>query len=319
MTRGTASIRARQRGLSMAELLVAMTIGLFVALAAGSLFGSGSAAYLAQAQSAGAQEGGRYALDMIGRAVRQAAWVDWQHADLGAVMGNGEPAPLAGLDASSVPRTSQGIQDAVASQVNGSDVLAVRFHGAGAPPKGDGSVLDCAGFAVHQNEDGWSIFYVAKSAEGEPELRCKYRGTGGWGADAVIAGVDTFQVLYGVDTDEPADGVPNRYVNATSINALDAALVLNGASAAEREADLRRRTYWKRVASVQYALLLRGAKGGAAAAGSGTYDLFGPGYGEHFGAADPGTRLREDVLAADGLPRERHVYSATVALGGGAR
>jgi type IV pilus assembly protein PilW len=303
----------------MAELLVAITIGLFVALAAGSLFGSGSAAYLAQTQSAEAEEGGRYALEMIGRAVRQAAWVDWQHADLGVVLANGEPAPLAGLDASSVPKASQGIQDAVASQVNGSDVLAVRFHGAGSPPKGDGSVLDCAGFAVNQNEEGWSIFYVAKSAEGEPELRCKYRGAGGWGADAVVAGVDTFQVLYGVDTDEPADGVPNRYVNATAVNALDAALVLNGASAAEREADLRRRTHWKRVSSVQYALLLRAARGRAAAAENDIYDLFGPAYAQGFGAADPGARLREDVLAAGALPRERRVYSATVALGGGAR
>jgi type IV pilus assembly protein PilW len=303
----------------MAELLVAITLGLFVALAAGSLFGSGSAAYFAQAQSVEAEEGGRYAVDMIGRALRQAAWVDWEHADFGAVVGNDEPAPLGGLDARSVPKASQGIQDAVASQVNGSDVLAVRFHGAGAAPKGDGSVLDCAGFPVHENEEGWSIFYVARSAEGEPELRCKYRGTGGWGADAVIGGVDSFQVLYGIDTDEPADGVPNRYVNATAVNALDAALVLNGASAAERDADLRRRTYWKRVASVQYALLLRGARGGAAGSEGAIYDLFGAAYGQNYGAADPGTRLREDALAAGALPRERHVYSATVALRGGAR
>lgn len=314
-----AFLAARQRGLTMAELLVAITLGLFVALAAGSLFASGSRAYLSQTGSAEAEEGGRYAIDMIGRAIRQGAWVDWEHADIGALMGNGDPAPLAGLDASAVSRASHGIQDAVASQVNGSDVLAVRFHGAGAPPKGDGSVLDCAGFPVPQNQEGWSIFYVARSAEGEPELRCKYKGAGGWGADAVISGVDSFQVLYGVDTDEPADGVPNRYVNATAVNALDAALALNGASSAQREADLRRRTYWKRVASVQYALLLRGARGAAAAGAGATYDLFGPAYALSYGAVDPGTRLTEDVLSAGALPRERHVYSATVALRGGAR
>jgi type IV pilus assembly protein PilW len=302
----------------MAELLVAITLGLFVALAAGSLFASGGTAYLSQTQSAEADEGGRYAIDMVGRAIRQAAWVDWQHADIAALMGGGEPAPLGGLDASSVSKGSPGIQDAVPSQVNGSDVLAVRFHGSGTS-KGDGSVLDCAGFPVPQDQEGWSIFYVSRSAEGEPELRCKYKGAGGWGADAVIGGVDSFQVLYGVDTDEPADGVPNRYVNATAVDALDAALVLNGSSAAEREADLRRRTYWKRVASVQYALLLRGSSGAAAAGDGPTYDLFGPSYGQSHSVADPGTRLREDVLSAGGLPRERHVYSATVALRGGAR
>lgn len=311
------SLYGRQHGMTMAELLVAMTIGLFVALAAASLLGSAHGAYLAQTQSAQADEGGRYALDMIARAVRQASYVDWQRADPGAVVGNAAPARLAGLDASSVSKSSHGIDGAIASSVNGSDVLAVRFPGAGSPPKGDGSAVDCAGFPVNEKEEGWSIFYVARSSEGEAELRCKYRGAGGWGADAVIAGVDSFQVLYGVDTDEPADGVPNRYVNASGVDALDAALVLNGTSAAERNADRNRRTYWKRVASVQYALLLRGAR--ASSDGGRIYDLFGPAYGQAYGAADRGTRLSEDALAGDGRPNERRVYSATVALRGGAK
>jgi type IV pilus assembly protein PilW len=254
---------------------------------------------------------------MISRAVRQAAYVDWQHADLVALVGNTGPARLAGLDASSVPKTSQGIQGALSASVNGSDVLAVRYPGAGFPPKGDGSVLDCAGFPVHKDEEGWSIFYVARSTQGEAELRCKYHGAGGWSADAVIAGVDSFQVLYGIDTDEPQDGAPDRYVSASTVNALDAALVLNGASEAEREADRNRRTYWKRIASVQYALLLRGAKAGANAGR--VYDLFGPAYGEAHGSADAGTRLHEDALAISSSPGERHIYTATVALRGGAK
>jgi type IV pilus assembly protein PilW len=312
-------IRSRQRGLTLAELMIAITLGFFVTLAAGSLLVAASGAYLAQTQSAEAEEGARYALDMIGRAVRQAAYVDWQHADIGSVTGGAQPARLAGLDARSVPKASQGIQGALATSIHGSDVLAVRFPGAGAPPKGDGSVLDCAGFPVHDHEEGWSIFYVARSEQGEAELRCKYRGAAGWGADAVIAGVDSFQVLYGLDTDEPADGVPNRYVNATAVDALDAALVLGGASAAERDQDLRRRTYWKRIVSVQYALLLRGARAGAAPAAGRSYDLFGPAYGQTYGAADPGTRLDEDALSAGSAPHERQVYLATVALRGGAR
>lgn len=307
----------RQRGITVAELLVAMTIGLFVALAAASLLVAANAAYLGQTQSAQADEGGRYALEVIGRAVRQASHLDWQHADPGAVMGNASAARLAGLDASSVPKNSHGIANALASSVNGSDMLAVRFPGAGSPPAGDGSVVDCAGFPVHKNEEGWSIFYVERSAAGEPELRCKYRGAGGWGADAVIAGVDSFQVLYGVDTDEPADGVPNRYLNASAVDALDAALELSGASAAEQEADHNRRTWWKRIVSVRYALLLRGARSGADAGR--VYDLFGPAYGEAYGTADRGTRLRADALARDAQPAERRVYSATVALRGGAR
>jgi type IV pilus assembly protein PilW len=160
---------------------------------------------------------------------------------------------------------------------------------------------------------------VARGADGSGELRCKYRAAGGgWGADAVIAGVHSFQVLYGLDTDEPQDGVPNRYLNASAINELDGALVLAGTTAAEREHDLRRRTRWKRVVSVQYALLLRGAKSDGRGRER-VYDLFGPVYGDAFGAMDPGTRLREDTLAGRSAPRERRLFAATVALRGGAR
>lgn len=312
-------VRPHQRGLTLAELLVAITVGLFVLLAAASLLASAHASYLAQGESAETEEGGRYALDMIARAVRQAAWADWESVNPVDGIDATAAARLAGLDARSLGKTSDGIADALPASVNGSDVLAVRFAGAGAAPKGDGSVLSCAGFPVHEHLEGWSIFYVARSAEGDAELRCKYRGTGAWGADAVVAGVDSFQVLYGLDTDDPADGVPNRYVNATAIGALDAALVLNGANAAEREQDLHRRTHWKRVVSVQYALLLRGAKAARAADKARVYDLFGPEYGAAYGETDKGTRLREDLLAGRSAPRERQLFAATVALRGGPR
>jgi type IV pilus assembly protein PilW len=307
-----------RRGFTLVELLVAITIGLFILTAAGALFTSSNAAYVAQGDTAGADEAGRYALDVIGRALRQSAFVDWEHVDLGAAIDTAAPARLAGLDGRSISKNSDGIADPLAESVNGSDVLAVRFPGAGPAPHGDGSMLTCAGFSVAADEEGWSIFYVARGSDGAGELRCKYRAGGGWGADAVISGVDGFQVLYGLDTDEPADGVPNRYVNATAINDLDAALILAGSTATERGQDLLRRTRWKRVVSVQYALLLRGAKSDDRGRER-VYNLFGPDYGDAYGAIDPGTRLHEDSLAGRSAARERRLFMTTVALRGGAR
>jgi type IV pilus assembly protein PilW len=167
--------------------------------------------------------------------------------------------------------------------------------------------------SVHRHEEGWSIFYVARSAEGQPELRCKYKGATGWGADAVIAGVESFQVLYGLDTDAAPDGVPNRYVNASAIDALDGALVLSGASARDREDDLHRRTWWKRVASVQVALLLRGARTRVPVRA--TYALFGLGY---VNEDDPGTLLSDDALSVGGRAEHR-LFTTTVALRNGVR
>jgi type IV pilus assembly protein PilW len=304
-------VSRRQHGIALAELLVSMGLGLAVLLAAATLMVTANAAYVAQAESASAEEGARYALDMLARAVRQAGYVDWEDPAAGA--DDAAPARIAGLDARTLSKASAGIDGALGGGVNGSDVLALRFAGAGEPPDGDASMLSCAGFAVHRHEEGWSIFYVARSAQGQPELRCKYKGASGWGADAVIAGVDTFQVLYGLDTDAVPDGVPNRYLNASAIDALDAALVLSGSSAHEREDDLHRRTWWKRVASVQLALLLRGAR--TRDASHGTHALFGPAYA---GDADPGTLLSDDALSV-GERREHRLFTTTVALRNGVR
>ncbi|TFV93973.1 hypothetical protein E4K72_18655, partial [Oxalobacteraceae bacterium OM1] len=213
--------------IGMALSIFAMAIGLFVLLAAGSLLVTANRAFAAQAHAAALEDGGRFALDLIGRALRQAAYVDW---DLDAGPDDTAPARLAGLDSKTVSKSGHGIADPLPVEVNGSEVLALRFSGAGPGQHGDGSVTSCAGFSVGAGDEGWSVFYVARNAQGEPELRCKYRGASGWNADAVVSGVDGFQVLYGVDTDSPPDGVPNRYVNASAIDALDADLVPEGAT-----------------------------------------------------------------------------------------
>lgn len=301
----------RQRGLTLAELLVAMTLGLAVLLGAGTLLVGSTRAHAALLQSAEIDDSGRYAIDALARAVRLAAHVDWEHQP---DQSDAAPARIAGLDARSLTRTGAGITALAPDVANGSDVLAVRFPGSGAPPQGDGATLDCAGFPVHRDEEGWSIFYVARNAQGENELRCKYRGASNWSSDAVAGRVDSFQVLYGLDLD--GDGAPERYVNAGAVAALDAALAPAGATPAERSADLNRRTHWKRVAAVRVALLLYGPRLEPSIVGSGmVYDLFGPTYGATFGAADRGTRLHETTLAGRGrATRLRRVFATTIAL-----
>lgn len=296
---------SRQRGMTLPELLIALTIGALVTLAAGSLLGIASTGYAAQLDAATVDDSGRYALDLVARAVRQAGLRDWDAADPAA------PDPLAparviGLDARAIAKTGNGIDHPLADAVNGSDVLALRYHGAGPAPDGDGSVVNCAGFAVHAQEDGWSIFYVANNAQGEAELRCKYRGASNWGADAVVAGVDTFQVLYGVDTDHPADGVANVYVNAAGVDALDAGYPPGPL--------LQAQTHWKRVQAVRIALLLHGARPTYLARETHDYALFGIPYGDAHGADDAGTRLSEDQLAPGLRLRERRLFSTTIRM-----
>jgi type IV pilus assembly protein PilW len=301
-----------QAGLTLLELLVAVAIGLVVLAGAGTIFAAANTDRIAQADEADAEEGGRYAIEVIGRALRQAGYVDWTQAP---GPNNGGPPALQGLDAASLGKTSAGIANPLAATVNGSDVLAVHFDGAG-QADGDGSVLNCAGFAVPEHQQGWSIFYLARTPDGSGELRCKYKARNGWSADAVVPGVDGFQVLYGIDTDEPSDGVPNRYVNASAIDAMDSALVLSGATEEARKQELNSRSWWNRVVSVRYALLLRGARSPTGADPARTYELFGAGYSDNGGNGDIGTRLAESTLAGRGELRNRHIFTATVAIRG---
>jgi type IV pilus assembly protein PilW len=309
--RASTRVRMRERGLTLAEMLVALAVGLATVLAAGRLLLFASTAQAAQAEQSAIDDGGRYALELVRRAVHQAGFVDpavLAAPDPGAVL-DAAPAAIAGLDAHSLGATTAALDQPQRDQVNGSDVLALRFAGAGAGPGGDGSMPSCAGFSVEQGEEGWSIFYVARNAEGEAELRCKYRGTGSsphWSADALVSGVDGFQVLYGLDTDTPPDGVPNRYVKADTIRALDAALPA-GLPAAE----FNRRSSWKRVVSVRVGLLLHGGRPTRAAPGSDIYHLLG------LGAADPldaGSTLDEARMSTDLRRRERRLFSLTVGL-----
>jgi type IV pilus assembly protein PilW len=308
----TCRLRACQAGLTLVEMMVAMAIGLAVVLAAARLLGLANDAYAAQVEAAALDDAGRYALDILGRAVRQASHADPLQLDLSAPV-DVLPARLAGLDARSLGSTTADIATPLVAVANGSDVLAVRFPGAGGGTNGDGSVLNCAAFAVPSYEEGWSIFYVAKNGDGEPELRCKYRGsTGNWSADAVVTGVDSFQVLYGVDTDTPRDGAANRYVNAEAIRALDAAYA--GLPAQERN----RRTWWKRVVSVRIALLLHGARTTRHERANAEFQLFGPMHAADVAASDSGTVVREDALPDAVRRRERRLFSMTVALPAGA-
>lgn len=307
--------------MTLVELLLALGLGAVLMLGASSMLLAVSASHAAQASQARMDDSARYAIDAMARALRQSAYINLDAGAGSWLPAAGDSANLSGLDARSLGKNAEGISNPLPDAMHGSDVLAVRFQGAGAAQGGDGTVLNCAGFGVgagaSENERGWSIFYVAIGGDGEAELRCKYRGADGWGADAIIRGVDSFQVLYGLDTDTPPDGVANQYVNATGLDARDAALVLPGESAVERQRQLQHRTHWKRVASVRVALLLHGEddQGGAAAqTGPPQFDLFGPAYADAHGASDAGVRIDVSSLPARQQGRLRKLVQATVML-----
>ena len=301
----------RQSGLTIVELMISMALGLVVILAVTGLLLSTQSSYAMQDENARLQDTARHAVEIVSRSVRQAAYVNWDKADAPIAATAIANPNIAGLDARGLKSTTPGI-DAPVSAVNGSDVLALRFYGAG-----DGSILNCAGFAIpapasldSADEDrGWSIFHVAKDKSGEPELHCKYHGASGWTSDAIARGVESFQVLYGVDTDD--DGLPNRFISADAVDELDNAMIPAGQAA--NPAEKNRRTYWKRVVEVKIALLVRGSQDIKVGAAPGSYDLFGAAYSES-NKDDTGTHIDTKKFPAEVRNRMRKVVTWTIPL-----
>lgn len=323
---------AKQRGLTLVELMISILLGLIVILAATALLISTKNTYTSQEQNSVVQDTGRFALENISRSLRQTAFENW---DTGS--GDTPQAPITnqptmsatifGADASRVTSTSEALSGLTTGDaVNGSDVVAVRFFGVGQTDgsmatDGYGSVIDCIGMPVaaptssDDAEDGrgWSIYYVANDTdEGVPELRCKYRAeSGNWNSEAIARGVESFQVLYGVDTDTDttADRIPNRYMTATQIDALDDNIVYEETGAVNQALEKNCKTNWKKVVDIQISLLVRGDNYTSSNTSGMTFHLFGENYSNE---NDAGTKIVVDELEEGVRKRVRKVFHTTV-------
>lgn len=305
---------ADQSGLTIVELMIAMTIGLLLILIATGLLLSSRAAYVARDQHIQVQETGRYAMEILSRAIRQAGYRNPDTAYLLPYNSAEREPDVVGMDAASLKRSTAGMDVAGASAVvNGSDVLALRFSG-------DIAIFNCAGFAVPApasplvagEDNGGSIFFVGRDRSGEPELRCKYRSRQGWNADAIARGIESFQVLYGVDVD--GDAAVDRYVNASDIEAMDDAMTLRGENAIVRLADRKRRTHWKKVRSVKVSILVRSAQSARYGDATTSYHLFDDAYTD---TSDIGVHISEMEIARIERKRIRKVFTQTIQLRNG--
>ncbi len=328
----------RQHGFSLIELMVAVLLSLLVILAAVAALIGAQSGYGNVDASTQLRENASFAVELIQRLAMQTGYQDITGTTItreNAVLTNPliNPAPdvigynnaIANptiLSNGTLANDSRNGATCPTSDptrcANGSDVLVLRFYGINEQTPGatvgDGSMIDCAGNAVppvsgnNLANRAYSVFYVDISAS-EPNLMCGYRdASGNWYAQPLVSGVESFQVLYGVDNVTTA-GVVNQPETGTPTTWLTAAQM--GTTPASYPA-------WRRVKRIRVGLLLRGPPNRAVDK-AGTADTYYPlGYGSlnsngsiGMGNAtnDPGTAL---VTPADG--RVRRVVSFTVYL-----
>lgn len=279
--------RHPQCGLTLIELMIALTVGLLLVLAAGTLLQQARSAYQDIDDHGRVQETGRLALDHLRQALQQAGHLPWETLpdDARAVRQG-----LRGLDDSRQAELLDPAAGLFGSSsgdgVNHSDLLMLGFFGA---PRGSRSeVVNCSGAdapagPLQDAARSWVIYYIAPGTGGEAELRCRYQGrNGNWTSDAVARSVEAMQLRYAIDSDE--DGAPDRWLDASAMPA-------DG---------------WRRVVLVRIALLVRGTQRRPAAdATARSFALFPPGL-----HAEPGWHITEE----DGEQRRRAVFRTTVML-----
>jgi type IV pilus assembly protein PilW len=309
-----------QHGWTITEMMIAISLGLFILLTATGLLVSSKMGYVMQDQNVSVQETGRYAVEVLSRSVRQAGYENWNSGTIPLLTGTDFSANVSGMDAMTLKKTTAGFDGATSADVvNGSDVLALRFFGEDTYGEG-GAILNCAGLAVAEptsfqmadQERGWSIFFVAKDSAGEPELRCKYQSKTSWNADAIARGVESFQVLYGIDID--GNGLAERFVSADKIDELDDQLLLVGNNAVARATDKNRKTAWKKIRAIKFSLLVRGSQVARDDVLQTEYNLFGVDYSKAHAATDKGVRIKEEALPSTSRNRIRKIFTHTIQL-----
>jgi type IV pilus assembly protein PilW len=166
--------RNREAGISLVEMMIALSIGLLLTVTVGTILSGSLQIFRVQGENARIQESGRFLMDTLGRQITQAGYtaISPVYTDPKLSFAG---TPVSGEHGVVATRTGE-------RQV-GSDYLAVSFDAS----------TDCQGNAAAsgtvQNE-----FYLNTSAE----LVC---ASGGGAPEVLADNVETFHVLYGVDTD----------------------------------------------------------------------------------------------------------------------
>jgi len=208
MSARTHSRRTKQNGLTLVELLIAMVLGLVVLLVVGQIYLSGRQSYRTQTGFGGMQENGRFALFFLQRDIRMAGFPRDQ----------GPGGAFSGAETGfNTVRTTDG-------GAGGSDQIEVQYNSFGTVPVVLDSVpaglqaqvtenstfansaRDCLG-----NAGGATVINRYWIANGS--LMCL--GNGDATAREIVSGVESMQILYGVDTD--GDLVPNVYRRADQV------------------------------------------------------------------------------------------------------
>jgi type IV pilus assembly protein PilW len=191
-------MRAAHQGFTLLELMIAMTIGLFLAGALVTVVQTNKRVFVNQNQLEQMQDGQRMAMTLMTDVIQSAGYFPqpWNNALSGTLLANGAFA------------NSQAITGNYVVADPG-DSISVRYMTA--PQDG---ILNCSGLS---NTSGANLLYVNQFAVQTGQLVCIDQNGVTY---TLVSGVTHLSVLYGVKTNAGAAGNNvDTYMNATQVNA----------------------------------------------------------------------------------------------------
>jgi type IV pilus assembly protein PilW len=269
-----------QRGVTLIELMVALTVSLVLVLAAVALYASTNSSQRTLDEISAANEGGAFALRMIGRDLANAGFYPAVRgenpADLNVTSGYVNPTTLpayaTGLfgcegvvvnPGATTPCGAPGTgdpdslvisyfsSDAFGTYVGqradceGNDIALATVNSTrrGTPPAGQPPTRPVFGVNVYRLTVAQSTTLNGRTVTTR-SLACDGNGDTNSTATSVVPGIDDLQLSYGVFGD--ASRVPARFYTATDVNGLSA-VTISGRSMAP----------WERVAAVRVCVIAR--------------------------------------------------------------
>lgn len=291
------------RGTSLVELLVGMIIALMVLGIALQLMLVARVRYQRLADEALIEDRGMRALELIGKAVRQAGWITDTptSSPVRRWAESAAPLSLVGADDCGQPKKTVELECGPRG-IQGSDALMVRFSGRNQlPPNAhepDGATLDCDNYGVRERAGSESdprlgniLLFISVSTDAEEAPRLMCRSLSRNSGDALVAvnsneavrGVETLQLLY---TLAPTATSQAKTVSARAMATTD----------------------WHRVELVHVAIVVRGDRHSLRQPDSKSIALF-PAFGSASGA-----RTEDLEFQPEDPRRNRALFTATFAV-----
>jgi type IV pilus assembly protein PilW len=186
--RGVQHPKGSQRGLTLVELMIALGLGLLLVAGVGAVYLGSSQTYRVSQDGARIQESGRYALDVIGRSLRQAGYLN-----------------VPSNPAAAMPTFSGTLITGTNGSSSAPDVVTTQRQWVSGDRSCDG---DSTGPGFVQDSFKIDTANAELQCDGVIAASPPTPGTG----QPLLSGVEDLQILYGIDTN--SDQAADRYTEA---------------------------------------------------------------------------------------------------------